>query len=598
MTTEVKKNHKRKIDFKYNLKSYWQIMKHYKFYIVLILVLTLIIEAADLAGTYLFKIIVDNGTDFFSGVITKEIFIGVLLMVLGLFVTFQITSSTCNWFQQRSINKLEVNTIFDLKKKYFNHIMGLSHNFYSTHRTGSLISRLGRGGNAVERMTDVFVFNWIPLLLQLTLVIGTMIYFDLTTAIIVISITIVFVIYSIIIQRIQEPSSVLANTAEDYEKGMVSDIFTNIDSVKYFGKESFIKKKFQNILNKTREAFFINWNYSNMMGVGQRVVVGIGTLAVMYFSILKVLNGTITLGTLTFIYTAYIGLLGPLYGFVYGIRGFYRSMADFQDLFEYGKIESEIKDKPDAKEANIKEGVIEFQNVSFNYGKRKIFENFNLKINKNEKVAFVGHSGSGKTTLVKLLYRLYDVDSGKIIVDGRDIRDFKHESLRQEMSVVPQECVLFDDTIYNNILFSRPNATRKEVIDAIKFAQLDKIILKLPKKEQTVVGERGIKLSGGEKQRVSIARAILANKQVLVLDEATSSLDSQTEHDIQEDLKELMKGRTSIVIAHRLSTIMNADKIVVMKNGKIVQIGKHRELIRQPGEYRHLWELQKGGYIK
>ncbi|VVB79186.1 putative ABC transporter ATP-binding protein [uncultured archaeon] len=598
MTTEVRRNHKNKIDFQYNLKSYWQIMKHYKFYIVSILVLTLIIEAADLAGTYLFKIIVDNGTAFVAGTLSKELFIGALLMVLGLFIAFQITSSLCNWFQQRNINKLEVNTIFDLKKKYFNHIMGLSHNFYATHRTGSLISRLSRGGSAVERMTDVFVYNWIPLILQFILVIGTMIFFDLTTAIIVICTAIVFVTYSFILQRLQAPSSVLANTAEDYEKGMVSDIFTNIDSIKYFGKESFIKKKFQGILGKTRDAFFKNWNYSTLMSTGQKTIVGIGTLCVMYFSILKVLDGTMTLGALTFIYTAYIGLIGPLHGFVHGIRGFYRSMADFQDLFEYGKIESEIKDKPDAKEANIKEGVIEFQKVNFNYGKRKIFENFNLKIHKNEKVAFVGHSGSGKTTLVKLLYRLYDVDSGKITIDGKDIRDFKHESLREEMSVVPQECVLFDDTVFNNVLFSRPNATKKEVIDAIRFAQLDKVISKFPKKEQTIVGERGVKLSGGEKQRVSIARAILANKQVLVLDEATSSLDSQTEHDIQEDLKELMKGRTSIVIAHRLSTIMNADKIVVMKDGKIVQIGKHKELIRQQGEYRHLWELQKGGYIK
>lgn len=598
MTTEVKRKSKHKIDFRYNLKSYWQIMKHYKMHIVAILVLTLIIEAADLAGTYLFKVVVDNGTNFASGVITKEVFIGALLMVLGLFITFQVASAISNWFQHRSINKLEVNTIFDLKKKYFNHIMGLSHNFYATHRTGSLISRLSRGGNAVERMTDVFVFNWIPLVLQFTLVIGTMIYFDLTTALIVISTAIVFVIYSFIVQRMQEPTSLAANTAEDYEKGMVSDIFTNIDSIKYFGKESFIKRKFQNILSKTRDAFFRNWNFSTIMSTGQRIILGIGTLAVMYFSITKVLDGQMTLGTLTFIYTAYIGLLGPLHGFVYGIRGFYRSMADFQDLFEYGKVEPEIKDKPDAKEAKIKEGVIEFKDITFNYGRRKIFDEFNLKIHKDEKVALVGHSGSGKTTLIKLLYRLYDVDSGKITIDGKDIQDFKHESLREEMAIVPQECVLFDDTIYNNVLFSRPNATKKEVMDAIKFAQLDKIVAKFPKKEQTIVGERGVKLSGGEKQRVSIARAILANKQVLVLDEATSSLDSQTEHDIQEDLKELMKGRTSIVIAHRLSTIMTADKIVVMKDGKIVQIGKHKDLIRSHGEYRKLWELQKGGYIK
>ena len=200
--------------------------------------------------------------------------------------------------------------------------------------------------------------------------------------------------------------------------------------------------------------------------------------------------------------------------------------------------------------------------------------------------------------MVKLLYRFYDVNGGRILIDGKDIRDFKQESLRSELSIVPQECVLFDDTIYNNIAFSNSSASRKDVLRAMKFAQLDKVINEFPKKENTIVGERGVRLSGGEKQRVSIARAILADKKVLVLDEATSSLDSKTEHEIQKDLEKLMKGRTSIIIAHRLSTIMKADIIVVMRKGKIVQIGKHKDLLNQAGPYKHLWNLQRGGYIK
>jgi ATP-binding cassette subfamily B protein len=190
------------------------------------------------------------------------------------------------------------------------------------------------------------------------------------------------------------------------------------------------------------------------------------------------------------------------------------------------------------------------------------------------------------------------VNAGRILVDGEDIRNFKQESLRSEMAIVPQECVLFDDSIYNNIAFSKPNATREEVMKAIRFSQLDKIIAKFPNKENTIVGERGVKLSGGEKQRVSIARAILADKKILVLDEATSSLDSETEFEIQRDLRRLMEGRTSVIIAHRLSTIMHADMIVVLKEGKIVQTGKHYQLINQPGEYKKLWNLQKGGYLR
>jgi ABC-type multidrug transport system fused ATPase/permease subunit len=289
-----------------------------------------------------------------------------------------------------------------------------------------------------------------------------------------------------------------------------------------------------------------------------------------------------------------------MFAFVWGLRNFYRSTTDLQELFEYGKIENEIKDKPNAKNLEIKDGTIEFRNLSFYYGKKKAFslDNFNLKVNKNEKVALVGHSGCGKTTLIKVLYRFYDPQDGQVLIDGKDIKDFKQESLRGEMSVVPQECILFDDTIYNNIKFSNPNATKKQVMDAMKFAQLDKLIDKFPKKENTIVGERGVKLSGGEKQRVSIARAILANKKVLVLDEATSALDSETEHEIQKDLQKLLEGRTSIIIAHRLSTIMSADRIIVMKDGKIIQQGNHMDLIRKPGEYQKLWNLQKGGYIK
>jgi len=328
------------------------------------------------------------------------------------------------------------------------------------------------------------------------------------------------------------------------------------------------------------------------------LIIGIGTFFVIYFPLVDFLNGKITLGTITFIYTIYIGLLGPLWSFVHGLRSYYRSMADFQELFAYGKIQKEIVDKSGAEKIKIQSPSIKFKGVVFKYGKRKIFDNFNLDIKPNEKVALVGHSGCGKTTLVKLLYRMYDIENGQILVDEKNIKDVKQESLREEMSMVPQEPLLFDDTIYNNIAFSNPSATKEEVMKAMKFAQLDKIVANFPRKERTIVGERGVKLSGGEKQRVSIARAILANKRILVLDEATSALDSQTEHEIQKDLEKLMKGRTSIMIAHRLSTIMHADKIVVMKKGKIVQIGKHNELIAKPGEYKKLWNLQKGGYIK
>jgi len=589
---------KYKIDFKYNLGVYWSIMKQYKLLIIGLLLLLLFAEIFSLVEKFLFKLIIDKGAELSAGSLALASFIQYCLIIAAVFLSIELVKIFIGWFKLTGINNLELNAILDLKRKYFNHIIGLSHSFFTTHKTGSLISRIVRGGGALERLTDVLLFSGLPMIFQLVLSMASILYFDVASSLIILAIAIIFVVFSLYLQKGQESSNIEALKNEDIEKANISDIFTNIDSIKYFGKEEHIKRKFIMLAKKTKRSFLENWNYYRMMSAGQSFILGLGTFALIYFSVMKLIAGEISVGTIVFIYSVYGGILGSLFGFVSGIRGYYRSMADFQDLFEYGKIESEIKDKPDAKECKIHDGAIEFKKMGFRYGKRRIFDNFSLKVNKNEKVALVGHSGSGKSTLVKLLYRLYDVSSGSILIDGKDIREFKHESLRNEMAIVPQECILFDDTVYNNIAFSRPEAKREEVLKAIKFSQLDKIIKQFPKKENTIVGERGVKLSGGEKQRVSIARAILANKKILVLDEATSSLDSQTEHEIQSDLQELMKGRTSIVIAHRLSTIMGADKIVVMKDGKIVQMGRHNELIKQPGEYSHLWHLQKGGYIK
>ncbi len=587
-----------KIDFKHNFKEYLSYLKNYKFLIFLLILVVLLNELKAITDRYIFKIIIDNGTDFTAGKLLLGDFSKLLLMIASIYVGILIFNSFLNWIKIHLLNRFDASTIYDLKQKYFSHILGLDHNFHTTHKTGSLISRLGRGGSAMERMNDSIIFEFGPLILELIISIIAFIYLDKLSAVIISVILIVFISFSYFMQRRSEKSNILLNKAEDIEKGNVADFFTNIDSIRHYGKEDYIKLKYKGLSTKTRKNQLINWDYYRTISAGQSFILASGTLILFYFSIVAFINHQITLGTLAFVYTTYLGLIGPMFGFVNGIRNFSRAMADFQELFEYGKFQNEIKDKPRAEKLNIQGGEIGFKDVSFNYGKRQIFKNFNLKINPNEKVALVGHSGSGKTTLVKLLYRLYDVNSGEISIDRKDIRDIKQESLRSELSIVPQECVLFDDTIFNNIKFSKPDASRKEVMSAIKFAQLDKVIKNFPKGENTVVGERGVKLSGGEKQRVSIARAVLADKKILILDEATSSLDSETEHEIQKDLKKLLEGRTAIMIAHRLSTIMNADKIVVMKNGKIIQIGKHRNLINRSGEYRNLWNLQKGGYIK
>ena len=585
------------IDYHYNLHLFFSFLKPYKLLSLGLLLVILFFESTSVVEKFLFKIIIDKGTAVVQGNIAADVFTNVLLVVAAVFVGVSVSRALLRWVHVHLLNILECAIIADLKRKFFNHLLYLSYRFHTTHKTGSLISRLVRGGRAMESMMDVMVFNIAPLIFQLLVVGGSLLYFDVATALIVVLMTILFIAYSYLVQRRQQKFTVAANDAEDREKANIADFLTNIDSIKFFGKEVSLIHRFVSITEQTKKAYSKHWNFYRHLDVGQILILALGTFSVVYFPLTSFLRGTTSLGTLVFIYMAYGNLTVPLYSFVRGMRDFYRVMADFESLFQYDKIENEIKDPADVKATAIQEGAIEFRKVTFRYHRRKLFSNFNLTIPKHHKVALVGHSGSGKTTLVRLLYRFYDLKKGQILIDGINIRDFPQESLRSELSIVPQECVLFDDTIYNNIAFSQPRSSRRQVWKAMKFAQLDTVVKTFPQQENTIVGERGIRLSGGEKQRVSIARAILADKKVLVLDEATSSLDSQTEHEIQKDLARLMRGRTTIIIAHRLSTIMQADTIVVMERGKIVQTGTHAQLITQPGKYKKLWQLQRGGYL-
>lgn len=586
------------VDFKKNLKFFWSIARHYKKYLFLASISILIVAITEVLETYLFKEIVDNGTMFSSGVITQIVFTNFLIIILIIFIIIAIINTISNWARFHYINVLDTKLTIDLKNIFFHHILNLSHNFHSSHRTGSLIARFTRGGKSIEAITDFFVFEVIPFLFRFLAAVVSVFLLDNFSALILMLMVLFFMTFSWIILKKQLKASVAFNTNEDIEKAHISDSFTNIETVKYFGKENLINKQFNLLNKKTQEAQLKEWDFARTLVAGHQIILYVTLIILLVLPIIQFINGEITIGTLVFIYTIYSFIARPLEKFAWSLRRFYTEMANFKSLIDYKDINNEIKDFMDARNIKVKNGEIEFNKVSFKYKKKKVIDKVSFKINKNEKVALVGHSGSGKTTLIKLLYRLYDVNEGEIKIDNKNINTLKQISLRNELSIVPQEGILFNDTIYNNVLFSNPTATKKDVIRALKAANFYKFVQSLPEKENTYVGERGIKLSGGEKQRLSIARAILANKKILVLDEATSALDSKTENQIQKALWKLIKGRTTIIIAHRLSTIMHVDRIIVMDKGCVVQEGKHSELIKKRGIYKELWALQKGGYLQ
>lgn len=586
------------ISVKENTRRFWEFLRPYKRIFFFLIFLSLVLQFIIVADRYLLKIVIDAGEHVSAGTLGAEGFIEILFVVLFIYAGLVAMNAVRSWLSIHNLNRLDQSVVADLKRAFFNHLLHLDYDFHTTHKAGQLISRITRGGKSVEGMLDSLMFNIVPLVFQLIVAFFFIATVHLAAAFSLVVFIIIFLVYTLWMYKGVLEDNIRANTQEDTEKADIGDFFANMDSIKYYGKERRIKKRYWDLSERTRIAYLRLWDHFKKIDVTQTIILGAGTIVISWLPIAGFLAGQNTMGDVAFVFSTWVGAIGWVYGFTFGVRNYYRAMADFESLYEYKKEQPTIKDLKGAGPLKVEKGLIEFKNVSFSYTGKQLFDNFSLTVRPTMKVALVGHSGAGKSTIVKLLYRLYDIDGGSIRIDGTDIRDVKQESLRSELAIVPQEAILFDDTIYNNVAFSRSGATRDEVLRAMRFAQLDRLVENLPNKEKTIVGERGVKLSGGEKQRVSIARAILADKKVLVLDEATSSLDSQTEKEIQDDLARLMEGRTAIIIAHRLSTIMSADNIVVLSDGKAVQQGTHEELIKQEGHYKHLWELQRGGYIE
>ncbi|MBI4981472.1 ABC transporter ATP-binding protein [Candidatus Woesearchaeota archaeon] len=605
MSPQPRNKTRYKLDMKYTLKVLWSFVRKYKLALYTLIGIIIIGETVHFADKLLFKYIVDKAMLFSGGGISGESFMWAVVAVVLALIGFRLVDAILWFLRLRKINYLEANIMSDIEQKSFWHVINLSYRFHVNKRTGSLISQFTRGVHQVEPFADSVLFNFIPVVVQLALSVGVIIYFDFATSMALLLMCVVFVLAGAIATHIQKEPQEEANENDDNLKHNLSDIFLNIETVKYFAKERLTFNYFARLSSHLKESRQRYWNIFSWTSLVEVTILGLGMGAIIYFSFSGFKEGRLTLGSVTLMYTATLSMIPMLYNLMHGYRNFVRSSVDVSDLFNLYKESNEVKDIEHATELKVTKGGIIFDQVSFSYPKEwkkpkhdeeALLHEFSLDVKPNTKVALVGPSGSGKTTVVKLLYRLFEVSSGNIYLDGQDINEVTQRSLRESMSVVPQEPILFNNSIYFNVAYANPRAGKTEVMEAIRMAHLDQLVERLPQKEQTQIGERGVKLSGGEKQRVSIARALLANKKLLILDEATSSLDSETEKDIQNELEVLKQGRTTIMIAHRLSTIMNADKIVVLDQGRIVEQGTHEQLLQKPkGLYRKLWGLQQGG---
>lgn len=508
-----------------------------------------------------------------------------------------------NWLsrqvQMRTISRIEADVMADLEDEAFGYLIGHSQDFFTSNFAGTLTRRVTRYSRSYEQVLDSAIFNFLPTLLFAAGSIGVLYVRNMWLGLGLLLWVIVFITAQIVLNKWRHPLR-LERVAQDSKMtGALSDAIGNQSTITLFAGQSFEKNLISSIVRAWRAATMRSWTADNtIQGVQQAlgIVIEVGLLGI---GVLLWQKGEITVGDFVLIQIYILGLIDQIWNFGNTLRRVYDAFADASEMLDIFETPYAVQDIPGAPALTYSKGHIEFNNVDFGFIKeRDILTNFSLTIDSGEKVALVGPSGAGKSTITKLLLRLYDPKSGAVFIDGQDIRKVTQESLRTTISYVPQESILFHRTLRENITYGKQDATMDEVIEAAKNAHCDEFISKLPLGYETYVGERGIKLSGGERQRVAIARAILKNAPILVLDEATSSLDSESEALIQDALAKLMEGKTVIAIAHRLSTIMKMDRIIVMEDGKAILSGTHNELISQENNlYKKLWEIQAGGFI-
>jgi ATP-binding cassette subfamily B protein len=477
----------------------------------------------------------------------------------------------------------------------FRHLHNLSLRFHLERQTGGVTRDIERGTRGVSTLLSYMLFSIIPVILEFALVAAVLLTkFDWRFAAITFAAVAVYIVFTFWVTEWRIEIRKQANELDSKANTRAIDSLLNYETVKYFGNEEYEAGRYDDNLRRYESAAVKNEASLGLLNIGQSFIIAAAVTALMVLAAQGVAARTLSLGDLVLVNALLIQLYIPLnfLGMVY--REIKQSLIDMDRMFGLLSENREIEDSPGAAPVPAGPATIRFENVDFSYEpKRKILFGVSFEIPAGSKVAVVGHSGSGKSTLARLLYRFYEVNGGRITVNGVDLRDLRQSSLRGAIGIVPQDTVLFNDTIRYNIHYGRPEASADEVVEAAKSAHIHGFIETLPDGYETRVGERGLKLSGGEKQRVAIARALLKDPRILIFDEATSALDSKSEKAIQAELDRIAEGRTTLVIAHRLSTVMDADQILVLDHGRIVERGTHRELVEAGGAYAQMWALQQ-----
>jgi len=477
----------------------------------------------------------------------------------------------------------------------FDHLMSLSLRFHMQRQTGGLSRDIERGTKGIGFLLNFMMFNILPTLLEISMVAIILFWrYDWPFAVVTLATIGAYIAFTLVVTEKRMLYRGTMNTLDSAPNSKAIDAMLNYETVKYFGNERYEVKRYDDNLAAWVNSSVKNQVSLNFLNVGQGVIITVGVTILLWLSAARVVGQTMTVGDVVLVSAYLTQLYAPLnfLGFVY--REIKHALADMERMFSLMREGQEVADKPDALELDTAQATIQFDNVDFSYvSNRQILHGVSFSIPAGQTVAVVGSSGAGKSTLSRLLFRFYDVTQGAIRINGIDVRDMTQESLRRHIGIVPQDTVLFNDSILYNIAYGNPSASHEQIVAAAKAARIHDFVASLPDGYETQVGERGLKLSGGEKQRVAIARTILKNPPILVLDEATSALDTRTERAIQEELEQIARDRSTLIIAHRLSTIVNADQIIVLEQGRIVERGTHAELIGQGARYAQMWAMQQ-----